>query len=63
MEHATEGRLQAYLDEEMGGAERMALAAHLDVCGPCGRALEEMHQKLQDLTTALQRYARDMEQP
>ena len=27
------------------------------------RALEEMHQKLQDLTSALQRYARDMEQP
>ena len=42
MEHATEGRLQAYLDGEMGGSERMALAAHLDVCGQCGSALEEL---------------------
>jgi anti-sigma factor RsiW len=35
MTHATEGMLQAYLDEEVAGAARAEIAEHLEHCSAC----------------------------
>ena len=37
-----EGRLRAYLDGELAGAEREAVARHLDGCGECAGRAEEL---------------------
>lgn len=42
MNHLTEGQLQAHLDGEVESAQAQSLAAHLEVCAVCARALGEM---------------------
>ncbi|HSM36165.1 MAG TPA: zf-HC2 domain-containing protein [Longimicrobiales bacterium] len=37
-----DGRLQAFLDDELSADERHAMEAHVAACEPCARALEEL---------------------
>jgi hypothetical protein len=42
MNHATEGMLQAFLDEEVAGADRREIADHLGACSACAAEYETM---------------------
>lgn len=53
MTHATEGVLQAYLDDELSPQERADLAAHVAQCASCARELEALDAASQDLTALL----------
>lgn len=37
-------RLSAYMDDELDAAERVALEAHLAVCGDCRRVIEQLRE-------------------
>lgn len=41
-----EGHLRAYLDDELAGAERDRIAAHLDGCGACARRLAALREEV-----------------
>jgi anti-sigma factor RsiW len=42
MTHATEGLLQAYLDDEVADAARAEIAGHLDACAACAAEAEAL---------------------
>ena len=51
-----EGRLRAYLDNEVGDPERSALAAHIDECAGCARALGVLRADASVVTASLSRW-------
>ena len=53
MTHVDEGTLQAYLDGELGAAERSGLMRHVASCGSCSGALEELRAAALELSLAL----------
>lgn len=58
MDHLTDERLIAYLDGELAGSERDAVEGHLEGCGTCVAALEELRLASRHLTEALERFDR-----
>lgn len=42
MNHAAEGLLQAYLDDELIGEEKSSVVAHVGACAECSRQLAEL---------------------
>jgi hypothetical protein len=53
MSHATEGMLQAYLDEEVTGAARHGIAEHLGACAACAAELDALRVLNARAATAL----------
>lgn len=56
--HPTEDRLLAYLDGEVAEEERRDLARHLETCGRCADALDEVRRVSARLSGALERLDR-----
>ena len=53
MDHAGEGRLQAYLDGELSAAERAVVSGHLATCAACAQELDELEEASRRLTLSL----------
>src|SRR5690606_6536779 len=53
MDHAAEGRLQAYLDGELSAAERAAVSGHLAACTACAEELGVLKEASTQLTLSL----------
>jgi hypothetical protein len=53
MMHLTEGVLQAYLDDELAGAERVEVEAHVAACSACSVELAELERASSVLAAAL----------
>lgn len=53
MTHPSEGTLQAFLDQELPGAERSEIAAHLLACAPCRGELDRLRADSELLSAAL----------
>jgi hypothetical protein len=53
MDHAAEGTLQAYLDDEIDSAAQAALRAHVEACTACAAELEALRRAGQRVGTAL----------
>jgi anti-sigma factor RsiW len=53
MSHVAEGSLQAFIDGELDGADRMALVEHLDVCASCAADLATLRRADESVHAAL----------
>jgi|SRR5690606_2632171 len=53
MDHAAEGRLQAYLDGELSAVERAAVSGHLAACTACAEELGVLKEASTQLTLSL----------
>jgi hypothetical protein len=53
MNHMDEGLLQAYVDEELGGDERVTVERHLGDCLTCRAELRELRSAAEDLSRGL----------
>jgi len=53
MDHAGEGRLQAYLDGELSTAERAVVSGHLSACAACAEELDVLKEASRQLSLSL----------
>src|SRR5687768_1049607 len=53
MSHVDEGRLQAYVDEELPGEDRLGVERHLGGCLTCRAELRELRSAAADLSRGL----------